>query len=155
MVPPIELQFRNALSSASRSFKAAAAVEMRALGVHAGQNFLLDALRDEQTLTTGELARRMHVEVPTATVMTQRMEAARLVTRRPDPDDRRRMRIALTAEGRKAANAVPQLLDAAARQALKGFTQAERKQLVDLLERVASNLGWPAAREPERQGPVR
>lgn len=144
-----EHRFRDALSAASRSFKAAAAGEMRALGVHPGQNFLLDALRDEEAMTTGALARRMHVEVPTATVMTQRMEAAGLVTRRPDPADRRRVRVALTAEGRTAADAVPRLLDATAEQALKDFSPPEREQLVDLLERLASNLDWPAPRQPK------
>ena len=144
-----EQRFRNALSAASRSFKAAAAGQMRALGVHPGQNFLLDALRDAETMTTGELARRMHVEVPTATVMTRRMEAAGLVTRRRDPADRRRVRVSLTAKGRKAAEAVPRLLDAASEQALKDFTPTEREQLVILLERLASNLEWPPPRLPK------
>lgn len=120
---------------------------MRALGVHPGQNFLLDALRDEEALTTGELARRMHVEVPTATVMTQRMEAAGLVTRRPDPTDGRRVRVALTAKGRAAADAVPRILDDTAAQALNDFSPTEREQLVNLLERLASNLDWPAPRQ--------
>jgi MarR family transcriptional regulator, organic hydroperoxide resistance regulator len=142
-------RFRDALAAASRSFKAAAAGEMRALGVHPGQNFLLDALRDEEAMTTGELARRMHVEVPTVTVMTQRMEAAGLVTRRPDPADGRRVRVALTAAGRNAADAVPRLLDAAAEHALKDFDSGEREQLIELLERLAVNLGWPAPRRPK------
>lgn len=116
---------------------------MRALGVHPGQNFLLEALRAEPSLTTGELARRMHVEVPTAVRMTQRMEAAGLLARTPDPDDRRRVRVSLTPDGRKAAKAVPRLLDGAAEQALRGLSTDERRQLVTLLERVRANLDWP------------
>ena len=136
--------FRDALSACSRAFKAASTGELRTLGVHPGQNFLLEALRGEVSLTTGELARRMHVEVPTAVRMIQRMEAAGLLAREPDPDDRRRVRISLTREGHAAAEAVPDLLDGVAEQALRGLSPAERRELIALLARVRANLGWPA-----------
>ena len=116
---------------------------MRALGVHPGQNFLLAALLDESSLTTGELARRIHVEVPTAVRMIQRMEAAGLLARARDPADRRRVRISLTPMGRQAAQTVPGLLDDVAEQALRGLDTAERRQLIALLERVRANLNWP------------
>ena len=135
--------FRDALSACSRAFKAASTAKLQALGVHPGQNFLLEALRGEASLTTGELARRMHVEVPTAVRMIQRMEAAGLLDRAPDPDDRRRVRISLTRQGHEAAEAVPRLLDAVAEQALHGLSAGERRQLVGLLARVRANLGWP------------
>lgn len=136
-------RFSAALSAASRSFKAAATLRLRTIGVHTGQNFLLEALWESGEMTTGALARYMHIEVPTATRMIQRMEAAGLVTRQTDPADRRRVRVALTGEGHKAAEAVPAILDEVAEQALQGFTPAEREDLVGLLERLASNLDWP------------
>lgn len=139
-------RFRAALSAASRSFKAAAAGRMRTMGVHPGQNFLLDALRERGELTTGELARHMYVEVPTATRMIQRMEAAGFLTRQPDPRDRRRVRVALTDEGKKAAEAMPAFLAEVSEKALDGFTTAERDQVVQLLERMAANLDWPPSR---------
>lgn len=137
-----EQRFRDALAATSRAFKSAATVEMRAVGVHPGQNFLLEALRGQEALSTGEIARRMHVEVPTAVRMIQRMEAAGLLARAADPVDRRRVRISLTPAGREAAEAVPRLLDGVAEQALRGLTAAERRGLVSLLERVSANLGW-------------
>ena len=75
--------FRDALSACSRAFKAASTGRLQALGVHPGQNFLLEALRGEASLTTGELARRMHVEVPTAVRMIEAVEAAGLLARVP------------------------------------------------------------------------
>jgi DNA-binding MarR family transcriptional regulator len=139
-------RFRNELSAATRAFKTAAVDRMRALGVHAGQNFLLAELTAEEPLTTGELARRLHVEVPTAVRMAQRMEAAGLLHRRSDPRDRRRVLVSLTEAGRRAAREVPQLLDAVSEQALAGLSAAERETLTALLQRVSANLGWP----PER-----
>jgi DNA-binding MarR family transcriptional regulator len=108
----------------------------RALGVHAGQNFLLAELLAEQPLTTGELARRMHVEVPTAVRMTQRMEAAGLLHRRADADDRRRVLVTITPAGRHAAWEIPHLLDAVSEQALTGLSDTERETLIGLLQRV-------------------
>lgn len=135
--------FRNELSAATRAFKTAAIERMRALGVHAGQNFLLAELLAEEPLSTGELARRMHVEVPTAVRMAQRMEAAGLLSRRSDPGDRRRVLVSLTDAGRRAAREVPQLLDAVSEDALAGLSDAERAALTGLLQRVSANLGWP------------
>jgi DNA-binding MarR family transcriptional regulator len=142
--------FRTGLSSASRAFKAAAVDQMRALGVHPGQNFLLEELRAEEPLSTGELARRMHVEVPTVVRMTQRMQAAGLLQRQRDPNDRRRVLISLTAQGKRAARAMPRLLDTISEQALTDFTEGERQTLIELLQRVISNLDWPPARAERR-----
>jgi MarR family transcriptional regulator, organic hydroperoxide resistance regulator len=138
-------RFRTELSAATRAYKTAAVERMRALGVHAGQNFLLAELLAEQPLSTGELARRMHVEVPTAVRMAQRMETAGLLHRRSDPDDRRRVQVTLTDAGRRAAREVPRLLDAVSEEALAGLTDDDREALTELLRRVSANLGWPPA----------
>ena len=145
-------RFSSELSAASRAFKAAAFDQMRSLGVHAGQNFLLAELQAEQPLTTGELARRMHVEVPTAVRMAQRMEAAGLLNRRPDPDDRRRVLVTLTPAGRHAAQQVPLLLEAVSEQALAGLNAPQRETLIGLLQRVTANLNWPSAPTTKRTG---
>ena len=85
----------------------------------------------------------MHVEVPTAVRMAQRMEATGLLHRRADPDDRRRVLVTLTQAGRHAAQEVPRLLDAVSEQALTGLSGTERQALIGLLHRVAANLNWP------------
>lgn len=156
MASDLPQRFSRELSVASRAFKTAAVGRMRTLGVHAGQNFLLAELRAEQPLTIGELARRMHVEVPTAVRMAQRMEAAGLLQRRPDTGDRRRVLITLSQAGRHAAQEVPLLLDAVSEQALAGLTDDERETLVGLLHRVSANLDWPPsapARSTPEHGP--
>jgi DNA-binding MarR family transcriptional regulator len=145
--------FRSELSSASRAFKAAAVDQMRAMGVHPGQNFLLEELRAQEPLTTGEIARRMHVEVPTVVRMTQRMQAAGLLERQRDANDRRRVLISLTAEGKRAARAMPRLLDTVSEQALSDLSDNERQTLIKLLHRVISNLDWPPVPTDKRSRP--
>jgi DNA-binding MarR family transcriptional regulator len=137
----LEREYRAALTRASKGLKAASADVLRALGVHIGQNFLLDELWREDRLTTGDLARRIGVEVPTVTRMTQRMEAAGLVTRERDEADRRVVRIALTPLGESLRGPVPAALDRVGARALQGLDDDERRQLIALLDRVAGNLG--------------
>jgi DNA-binding MarR family transcriptional regulator len=120
--------------------KTLSADALRELGVHIGQNFLLDELWREDGLTTGELARRIGVEVPTITRMTQRMETAGLVARTRDETDRRVMRIVLTPLGESLRERVPDALDAVGARALTGLGEQECRQLIGLLERVAGNL---------------
>jgi DNA-binding MarR family transcriptional regulator len=63
--------------------------ELEELGVHAGQEYLLDVLSEEDGLTVGAIAERLGTEVPTVVRTVQRMEAGGLVAREPDPEYRR------------------------------------------------------------------
>jgi MarR family transcriptional regulator, organic hydroperoxide resistance regulator len=62
-------------------------------GLHAGQEFLLELLWEEDGLTPGELAQRRGIDTATVTVTAQRMEQAGMVRRVPDPEHRRLIRV--------------------------------------------------------------
>jgi MarR family transcriptional regulator, organic hydroperoxide resistance regulator len=143
-----ERQFRDVLARVSRGIKGASADGMRQLGVHIGQNFLLEELWREDDLTLGELARRMGVEVPTVTRMTKRMEAAGLLARTTDTRDRRVVRITLTDQGHALREKLPAVLDDVARRALRDLTPDQRDQLIKLLSHVADNMTEPTP-QPE------
>jgi MarR family transcriptional regulator, organic hydroperoxide resistance regulator len=145
-----ERRFRDVLARVAREIKGASAAEMRLLGVHVGQNFLLDELWKEDDLTLGELARRMGVEVPTVTRMTKRMQSAGLLTRTTDAHDRRMMRITLTDRGQNLREKLPGVLDDVARRALRDLTPDQRDQLITLLDQVADAM----TRHPSSPGPV-
>ena len=132
------LEFGDALARVSRQVKGAASEALREVGVHAGQNFVLDELAREDSLTPGELARRLGVEVSTITRTAQRMEASGLVRREPDRGDARLVRVALTDEGRSIAAQLPALLGEVYDQALAGLTADERRTLTVLLRRVTA-----------------
>ena len=126
-----------------RAFKAARAQAQRRLevhGVHAGQDYLLDVLWEQDGQTVGEIAERLGIEVPTVVRTVQRMEAAGLLRREPDPQDRRRSRIALTAPGRAVEPDVRRALDEVDARATEGFSEEERAQFRSLLERADANL---------------
>jgi MarR family transcriptional regulator, organic hydroperoxide resistance regulator len=131
------LEFGDALARVSRRVKGAAGEALREVGVHAGQNFLLEELARDDRLTPGELARRIGVDVSTITRTAQRMEAAGLVERVADTGDARLVRVALTAEGRSVADRLPALLAGVYDEALAALTADERRDLVRLLRRLA------------------
>jgi MarR family transcriptional regulator, organic hydroperoxide resistance regulator len=133
------MEFGDALARVSRRVKGAASEAMREVGVHAGQNFLLEELVRDDALTPGELARRIGVEVSTVTRTAQRMEAAGLVRRVPDPADARLIRVALTDEGRTVAGRLPAILGDVYREFLAPLDAGERSQLVALLRRLADS----------------
>ena len=142
-------ELRTALTAASRSYKSAGSDALRRLGLHPGQDFLLDALRQEGPMTAGDLARRLRVEGPTVSRMSQRMESAGLVQRVADAADGRRTLISLTPQGRRLAVKVPQILDEVLEGALAGLSDAQRGQLREALELVAANLGWGDGQDTE------
>ncbi|MFE5034727.1 MarR family transcriptional regulator [Streptomyces sp. NPDC056683] len=66
--------------------------------------FVLEA--GDALLTAGDLAARAHVTTGAVTGILNRLERAGYVTRRPDPDDRRRVRVAAVAEAVTRVEAV-------------------------------------------------
>ena len=68
------------------------------------------------------------------------MEAAGLLERRDDPTDGRLVRVWLTNRGRELAQTVPQVESKVIDDALSGFSEEERRQLIRLLGRVLENL---------------
>jgi DNA-binding MarR family transcriptional regulator len=71
-----------------------------------------------------------------------RLEQAGLITRGPDPDDRRGTLITLTAAGRKLIDAVTEAHMENERRLLSALTEAEQRRLADLLRKL--QLGLPA-----------
>src|SRR2546428_9748990 len=67
------------------------------LGVAPGQFAPLVMLFEQDGLTQAELCRRINVEQPTMANTLDRMERDGLIKRKPDPEDKRRAAIHLTA----------------------------------------------------------
>ena len=67
--------------------------------------------------------------------------SSRLITRGPDPEDRRGTLIALTPAGRRLVDDVSEAHLANERRLLSGLTEAEQRRLADLLRKL--QLGLP------------
>ncbi|MFY9509478.1 MAG: MarR family winged helix-turn-helix transcriptional regulator [Rubrivivax sp.] len=89
--------------------------------------------------TAIELARRMDMDAGAITRLVDRLEAKGLVERVRSESDRRVVHLRLTAAGEAATVEVPYVLAAVNNDFLKGFSDAEWKQLRKLLERMLAN----------------
>jgi MarR family transcriptional regulator, organic hydroperoxide resistance regulator len=125
---------------------------LREHGLHAGQQFVLRRLWQEDGLSVTQLRDRLGVEMPTVTRALQRMERRGLVQRRPDTTDERSVRIYLTEAARQLADVIPAALERADHVALQGFSEEERATLLHLLRRMDENLTAAAGEEEDEEG---
>lgn len=110
------------------------------IGVHPGQEFLLEQLWRHDGLAQTEIAARAGVEAPTISRMVQRLERAGFVERRPDAVDGRIQRVWLTEAGRAARPKVHRAWDELETTALAGLDHADCETLSGLLDHVRCNL---------------
>ena len=105
-----------------------------------GQMDALDMLVHREHRTMSSLAGRLRVNRSTATRAVDRLVADGLVERFASPDDGRVVLVLITAEGRRRHAAIDKRRSRAMRQILSEFSQEERTQLADLLERLVSSI---------------
>jgi len=84
-------------------------------------------------LTMGELSSRLMVSNGNVTGLTDALVREGLVSRLPDPGDRRSLRIRLTPEGKRAFDAMTPTHEQWIDQMMAGLTRAEMAHLLELL----------------------
>lgn len=94
-----------------------------------GQFAVLAALKIHGDHTLGQLADRERVTAPSMNRTVSLLEEAGYLTRTPDGDDRRKVTIALTEEGRRVVEETVRRRDAWLEEALAALTDEERKTL--------------------------
>jgi DNA-binding MarR family transcriptional regulator len=97
---------------------------------------VLVRLHDDGPWTQNQLGRSILMQPANVRALVQRLEDRRLVTRTPDPDDRRAIRVAITGDGVALLARVRAEADAANRQTLSVLEPEEREQLMALLRRL-------------------
>jgi DNA-binding MarR family transcriptional regulator len=133
--------FLTRIGLVSRRLKSEAERRLMEHGVHAGQQFILGCLWEQDGLAPGEIAVRIGVEAPTVTRAVQRMTSTGLLRVDADATDGRRVRIWLTPRGEKLREAVPDVTRKLQADALSLLSAKEQVQLLDLLGRIDRALG--------------
>jgi DNA-binding MarR family transcriptional regulator len=128
------------LIEVSRALKSETERRLSAHGVHAGQQFVLECLWEEDGLTPSEIARRIGVEAATLTRALQRMEAAGLVRRQPDEQDKRRIRTWLTARGQTLRAPVTEAMAQLQQDSVALLSEHEAELLAEALTRMSHSL---------------
>lgn len=91
-------------------------------------------------LSPGQLLRETMVTSGTMTNRVDRLTDRGFVERSPDPNDRRGVRVGLTAAGKDAVDGAFETLLASERDLLGELTATERRDLADLLKRLMQPL---------------
>lgn len=124
----------------------ARALERRLDGTGSGPMPVFFALQDGSAMTQKELAQSAAVEQPTMAATLSRMERDGLIVRTPDPDDGRSAKVALTALGRRRAEAAFKVAVAVNGMAMEALTPEERGQFLDMMRRIVARLEKDGAR---------
>jgi len=96
-------------------------------------------LRYTSVTTAAELARECFLDAGSMTRMLDRLEAKGFVRRVRSQEDRRVVKLDLTAQGRETAEKIPAVLCQVQNACLRGFDRAELDTLAGLLDRMLGN----------------
>ena len=100
------------------------------------QGLVLCFLHREDGLSPAALGKRVQLDSATLTGVITRLEKSGLAMRRKDREDRRSVRVRLTAEGQRLSRRVSDLLAAAHHAYMAAFSPEETAQLLTLLKKV-------------------
>jgi DNA-binding MarR family transcriptional regulator len=124
------------INRAARTFASRLAAELRPHDVGIGQWAVLLHLWADDGMTQARLSRRVAIEQPTMVRTIDRMERDGLVTRTPDPSDRRASRITLTERGWSLRDVLVPLAEKVNRSSTSHLTDDELATLKRLLAKL-------------------
>ena len=125
------------------------------LGVTGPQRLALRVIGLFPGVSAGDLAATLHVHPSTLTGVLQRLSAQRWLRRVDDPRDRRRAILRLTARGARINAARRGTVESAVADVLDGVSAQDREATMRVLERLARQLGSPAAKGVRRRSSSR
>lgn len=129
------------LIGASAAHKKKSRQWFQKLNLTEGQPKVLSILRGMEGCQQKELAGACHVEPATMTVLLKNMEQSNLIYKEKQLlGGKRTYRIFLTEEGKCAADEVIHIVDDLEKEAFRGFSDAEKKNFLELFSRIEKNL---------------
>lgn len=125
-----------------------------------GMWYFLRALWQENGLTQRELSRRVGSMEPTTVEQLKNMERRGFIERRRSTDDRRKIHVSLTPEGRALVRGLLPFAEAVNAKALEGLSEGEIGFLRLVLSRMkkqfeAREAATPATTKPRARAPLR
>ncbi|MFQ5924288.1 MAG: MarR family winged helix-turn-helix transcriptional regulator [Anaerolineales bacterium] len=124
----------------ARSLKRSLDARLLEHNLTATQYVVLGRLWEEDGISLTELGERLYLDNPTLTGVVDRMERDGLLQRQRDDDDRRVVKVHLTAKGRILRDLIGDLGEQTDAEAWEGFTESQRKKLLNQLDRIWEKL---------------
>jgi len=133
------------IGAARRSIKQAVQRAARPLQLTPPQFWFLNAARELPGASLGDVARRQHMDPPTASRIAEGLAARGLLKVEADPRDRRVMRVALTPAGVRLAQRIAPIASGVRAAVVHGMSAREQEMLRAALRKVVRNLDEFAA----------
>ncbi|MFJ5801670.1 MarR family winged helix-turn-helix transcriptional regulator [Streptomyces decoyicus] len=106
-------------------------------GMRMMHHAVLSAVDELGPVSQAELGRTLGIDPKDMVAIVNDLQQDGLVTRTPDPKDRRKNAIEISADGRRRLRRTQELGDAANAELTAALAPAEREQLIALLTRIA------------------
>ncbi len=129
------------LTRAARLHRARAHSMLGEIGIHPGQENVLQVLLEDDGQPMTKLAMELKVKPPTVTKMVSRMAAQGLVRRIASETDARSARVFLTDEGRARGIELKKRWKRLEQMTMRNVPEKERSRLIKLLMSIESSLG--------------
>lgn len=112
----------------------------RRSGLTPSQVVVLQIVSRGEAVGAGAISEAAHLSQATVSALLDKLEERRLVKRRRDTGDRRRVGVELTAEGRSALSDTPDVLQDRFAARFERLADWEQASIIASLERIASML---------------
>jgi len=109
-------------------------------GFGAAQMFILHVLQHEDDLSLNELADRTATDQSSASLAAGKLVSDGYVRRTPSEEDRRQVRLSLTAKGRALVRRAPPAVQERIMQSVQAMRPSDRAHLMALLDNLMSGL---------------
>ena len=110
------------------------------IGVTAPQRLVIRIIARFPGIPAGVVARLLHLQPSTMTGILDRLERQGLIQRRPDPKDRRRAFLGITAKGKRIDVAGAGTVEAAVQRVISQTSREKLESARQILTRLASEL---------------
>ena len=152
---PLEVSIGAAIRGTHRSFTQQLEKYLTPYGIALGSWYFLRALWEQDGLTQHDLSMRIGMVDASAVQQLRKMEQAGLIVRRRSPDDRRKLHVYLTKEGRALRYELEPFAYAVNQHGLRGLSEGEIGFLRLVLARIRQNLSSPLPQSTDADAPVR
>lgn len=128
------------LRRAHQIFASILETEFASVGLSPAQYAVLIALHDQKNLTQGDLALSLGMNKASISQIAQGLERSGWLLRQVDAQDKRQLRLALTAQGRNLLRRTHTMAESTYRAQMSPLNESEREQFILLLKRLVSDL---------------
>ena len=129
-----------ALAKAAKNHRQRAEELLNVVGLHAGQEMLLNVLWTEGEMTQTELANRLEIQPATLTVTLNRLEKSGFIVRSRDPEDQRISRVQPSFKSADLQQGVFDCWSKLEGETVTNLTADEQLTLAELLNKVTDGL---------------